>query len=267
MNFLAKLSNQNLLNDVNLERTIIMSNMRIVGILALTLVLISCKKKNIKENETIVPFDFLSGQTYKSLTIDLVFVEGFGPNSTAIANLEVFLEQRLNKPEGISIIQRGIASPEEETYSVQEIEAIEKDKRKNYTKKEELAAFIFYADADYEESGEDSKVLGIKYGPSSVALFKSSIDQFSGGIGQVSEVKLETTVLKHEFGHLMGLVNIGTDLVNTHEDSDHSGHCDNPDCLMYYATENSSFAELLLGEDIPDLDEQCIQDLQANGGK
>lgn len=240
---------------------------RILPIFMIIVLLSACKKNDHDENKKIEPFDFLSSQTYESLTIDLVYIVGSEPNGTAIANLKAFLQERLNKPGGIKIIQHGIPSPAYTTYSIDDIKNLEEEHRKYYPKSNELAAFVFYADEDYSESGEGGKVLGVQYGPSSVAIFKSAIEEFSGGLTEVSEEKLETTILNHEFGHLMGLVNVGTEPVSDHEDGGHPGHCDNTDCLMYYAAEGSSFAELLLGEDIPALDEQCIQDLQANGGK
>lgn len=73
--------------------------------------------------------------------------------------------------------------------------------------------------------------------------------------------------MNHEFGHLFGLVNIGTDMVENHEDTEHSKHCDKNNCLMYYASETTEIASFLIGNDIPELDENCKNDLIANGGK
>ena len=82
---------------------------------------------------------------------------------------------------------------------------------------------------------------------------------------EVSELELESAVLMHEFGHVLGLVNNGTPMTQNHEGE--SGHCDNEDCLMFYAAETGDMLAILGGGSIPTLDEQCLDDLQANGGK
>ena len=82
-----------------------------------------------------------------------------------------------------------------------------------------------------------------------------------------STAKLESTVLQHEFAHILGLVNNGTPLVDNHHDDEHEGHCDNQDCLMYYLAETSDIAANLFGISAPTLDANCRADLQANGGK
>jgi hypothetical protein len=69
--------------------------------------------------------------------------------------------------------------------------------------------------------------------------------------------------LKHEFGHLLGLVDVGSPTVNPHEDTNHPNHCDSRDCLMYYATETAATSNNIALT----LDDNCKADLKANGGK
>ena len=79
---------------------------------------------------------------------------------------------------------------------------------------------------------------------------------------------LETTVVNHEFGHLLGLVNAGSPLQSDHQDTEHGKHCTEQDCLMYYTAETGEgIINMLSGGSVPSLDAQCIADLQANGGK
>ena len=61
---------------------------------------------------------------------------------------------------------------------------------------------------------------------------------------------------------------MGTALQSAHEDPAHPKHCDVEDCLMYWAAETDSGLDNLMGNSsAPQLDSQCIADLQANGGK
>jgi hypothetical protein len=69
---------------------------------------------------------------------------------------------------------------------------------------------------------------------------------------------------------LFGLVNIdgsGTDMQTEHQDEQNGHHCDNENCLMYYAMERSDLISQFFDESVAELDANCIADLQANGGK
>jgi predicted Zn-dependent protease len=114
---------------------------------------------------------------------------------------------------------------------------------------------------------DNNQVLGIAYRNTSMAIFGGTIADNSGGVSQPTRSKLESTVMNHEFGHLLGLVNLGSNMVDNHQDSSNGKHCDNSDCLMYYASETTEIASFLIGNDIPALDQNCKNDLIANGGK
>ena len=43
-----------------------------------------------------------------------------------------------------------------------------------------------------------------------MVIFGKTIHDNSGALGQTSRTKLESTVLDHEFGHILGLVDIGS---------------------------------------------------------
>ncbi|MBA2563113.1 MAG: hypothetical protein H0V14_09415, partial [Chitinophagaceae bacterium] len=83
--------------------------------------------------------------------------------------------------------------------------------------------------------------------------------------GQVTRTQLLTTLLKHEFGHLMGLVDQGSPMQTPHRDFTNGAHCINPECLMYYNIETADAG--ILNNPIPSPDANCMADLKANGGK
>jgi predicted Zn-dependent protease len=209
--------------------------------------------------------DLLTSATFSSLKVDVVYVEGQEPTAATLTNLKTFLEKRLNKPQGITIRKTAIASPKLAPYSIKDIQQVEQDFRSLRNQGNSLAVFVFVADGGYADS---ENVLGVAYQNTSVALFGSKIDQYSGGIGQPSQTLLETTVMNHEFGHIMGLVNIGVPPQTDHQDTAHGRHCDVESCLMYWTAETGDAVSNLVGlSQAPDLDPQCIADLQAKGGK
>lgn len=207
--------------------------------------------------------DLLSSE-FSRLEIEVDFVSGYQPSQTALNNLKSFLESRLNKPGGISIVlDDELSSPGKSSFTTQEVYEIEKQHRDSFTDGSTLSAYFLILDAPYQQEN----VLGVAYFNTSMALFESVIRENTGGFGQPSAATVESSVLMHEFGHILGLVDTGSNMVTNHEDAEHEKHCNNENCLMYWAIQTTDLMGNLTGGSIPELDENCIQDLRANGGK
>lgn len=242
---------------------------RLVKALLMAAILLGCDKDDpsSSSNNATLPVDFLSDQKYTGLAVEVVYVEGNQPTVLALNNLTNFLDQILNKPGGITVTQRSIRSTGQSVLTVDDIRSIEKSNRQLVTSGKTVAAWIYFADADYSTSTSDSEVLGIAYGASSIAVFEKAVKELGGGFNEPSVASLETTILTHEFGHLLGLVNNGTPMMSPHQDTPHAAHCTNPDCLMYYKAATHIVAEDILGNGVPQLDENCIADLKKAGGR
>lgn len=244
-----------------------MKTMKLTLIIALLLIG-ACKKIDpFRITDDIVPKDFLSNEKYEKLTIEFVYVEGHEPTAEAIAHLTNALSERLNKPQGITITKTKIESPGLSSYSAEDVREIEEKHRELFPKKEILSAFVFIADAGYSGDSGNSKSLGIAYDPTSIVIFEKTLRDYSGGIGQPTLVTLESIALKHEFGHLLGLVNNGTAMHEHHQDVSNGHHCNDQSCIMYYAAETTDVIGFLTGGNIPGFDAKCIADMKDNGGK
>ncbi|MBO6584930.1 MAG: hypothetical protein JJ953_02370 [Gracilimonas sp.] len=212
--------------------------------------------------------DFLSGETFTSLEVEIDYMQGYAPNAESVDSLEAFLEQRLNKQSVVIKEPTEIPAVGQSSYTASEIRALEEEHRDEFTSVEDgtLRAYMIIVDGEFESGN----VLGIAYYNTSNAFFGATYEEVSGGFNQPSRRLTESVSYRHEFGHLFGLVNIpgsGTEMQTNHQDTEHGRHCDNDSCLMYYAMENAGVFGQFLGEQIPPLDENCIADLQANGGK
>ncbi len=207
--------------------------------------------------------DFLSAANYSSIKVQIQYMPGFAPDAGALNNLTNFLSSLINKPAGISFTQTQIAASGKATLTLDEIAALEKTNRTNYTTGNVLAVHVLYTDAAYSTSN----VLGLAYRNTSLVIFGPTVVNNSGGANQTTRTKLETTVYEHEFGHLLGLTNLGSTMVTPHEDANHNSHCNNSSCLMYYTTQTTVMGGILLSGPIPSLDANCKADLTANGGK
>jgi hypothetical protein len=238
------------------------------GSLIFFLFAVGCKDNDpVKNPNNVIPNDFLSTSYYNKMVIEIQYVNGFAPSATTVSNLVAFLEQRLNKSSGISVIQTSIASPSKATYSLAEIASIEASNRTQITAGHTLTAYFVFLDGEYSANSGSSKILGVAYAPTSMVIFEKTVRDFSGGATQPPVSTLETTVVEHEFGHLLGLVDNATPMQTAHLDSSHGKHCNNQSCLMYYLAETSNIVANVAGGVVPTLDGNCLADLKANGGK
>jgi hypothetical protein len=207
--------------------------------------------------------DLLSSNKFTSLKIEINYMPNNSPDPSAITHFQNLLNSTLNKPGSIEIVQRQINSDNKSSYSLKDIKLIEKANRTVYSQGGTIGVYFLITDADYN----DSRVLGIAYRNTSFALFGKTIRDNSGGIGKASLTKLEATVIEHEFGHLLGLVNIGTAMQVNHQDTPNGNHCTNANCLMNFTAETTDILGFLLTGSIPVFDANCKNDLKANGGK
>lgn len=212
--------------------------------------------------------DFLSGNTFKSMVIELVYVEGFEPAQATIDNFISFLNNRTFKPNGITIEKRAIPSPEKDTFTIEEIADIEREQRENYNTNDKIAVWMLFVDGKSENDSGDNATLGTAYWNTSFVIFEETIQNFSNGPFEPNRSLLETTVVNHEFGHILGLTNLGTDMQDDHEDEAHPKHCNVESCLMFWAAESgANLSNMVNMSAAPQLDAQCIADLRANGGR
>jgi predicted Zn-dependent protease with MMP-like domain len=209
--------------------------------------------------------DFLSGSKYSRLAIELVYVEGFHPNAQTITNLRNFLEARLNKPGGITITEREISTTGQAPYTITEVAALETENRTLYNTPDTLAFYLFFCEGGNANDTGNSFILGTAYRNTSCVIYENSVQNLSNSINEPNRVVLETTVVLHEVGHLLGLVDFGSPMQTPHEDASHLHHCSHSNCLMYWTVESSSAMANMIG--IPELDANCLADLAANGGK
>ncbi len=208
----------------------------------------------------------LADEEFSHLKVEFLVMPGMDLSSTAENYVLNFLNDRIYKSQ-ITFLNTQIPSRGGSSYSVNDIDGIENDFRSQYNSGDTLTVSVVLADKPYSENSGNGQVLGIAYRSTSLVLFQETIEENTGGILEPSRSLLESTVLAHEFGHILGLVNNGVPMQEPHQDSDHGKHCDVEDCLMYYTVETTQSLSNLAGGSVPELDPQCVADLRAKGGK
>ncbi|MBS9461802.1 hypothetical protein KIM67_05225 [Flagellimonas sp. 389] len=193
--------------------------------------------------------DILSNVNFDKLLIEITYVRGFRPTETSIDNFVGYLSDRTFKTD-IEVTYRELPSPNEETLILDEIADLEEENRTAYNDGSTLAIYIYFADApsDGDDLDEGLVTLGAVYRNTSMIIYESTIRSLASRSSAITVTDVETATLNHEFGHLFGLVNLGTEAINEHEDiqRDENGnpvlddngnpigndHCNVEGCLM-----------------------------------
>lgn len=219
--------------------------------------------------------DILSNTNFTKLLIEVAFVQGFRPTQAAMDDFEAYLRERTFKDD-IEVVYRQLPSPNEEDLTLEEIVELENENRTIYNDGETLAIYIYFADApsNSDDLDEGFVTLGAVYRNTSMIIYKSTVRDLANRSGTVTVADVESATLNHESGHLFGLVNLGTEAVNDHEDPEAENHCDVIGCLMraelQFGSGIMSMLERMASKGlavVPVLDAECILDLQANGGR
>lgn len=209
---------------------------------------------------------FLSADPYSKLVVEIDSVEGKSPRSSAVALLQQRINERLSKPGGVTVFQDAIAGTGS-SYSLDGLRALESQHRDHHAQGDTMALYILYVNGHSDQDTSNGKVLGVHYGTQSLALFKDSIDG-SGPLGLSFGVEdVERSVLIHEFGHVLGLVNNGLKMTADHEDPEHPKHSTNKDSVMYWAVENTLGLPLLSNGPPNQFDASDVEDIRGGGGK
>lgn len=220
--------------------------------------------------------DFLTADNFISIRLEIAYVQGFKPTQTSIDGLVTFLQNRCHKPANITIKETVVApTDDDESLDIDEIVKIEADNRTVYNTGDELAVWVFFADNKSDKDEGNSVILGTAYRNTSCIIFEKTIKNISNPINGGDLSHIESTSLHHEFGHLFGLVDLGTPMLVDHQDttaaddgtSSPNKHCNVKGCLMYYQTVTDIFSMATGNGTIAEFDELCLADLKANGGK
>jgi hypothetical protein len=204
---------------------------------------------------------YLQDKKYKRLVVEVDHVDGYHPTTVVLDTLRERINKYCDKED--PLIFKDAIPKSQSSYSLDDIKKLENEHRDYEKSGSDIVAYFLYLNGFYSE---DSNVLGIAYGPSSIAIFKEKIDDIDippGAEFFIDNSDYEESVVIHEFGHLLAMVNIGYESDRDHEDMQ-GNHCKFDDCVMYYAIETVSIYDLITQEDPKppsDFGEHCRHDL------
>lgn len=212
--------------------------------------------------------DLLSENKFTKTIVEIGYINGFKPTDQALNNFKSFITNRTFKSNGVDFLLKEIPATGKSVYSLDDVVNLEKEHRTKYNTNSTIAVWVLFVDGKSENDTSSSSVLGSAYWNTSFVIYEETIHGLSDSSFEPERSVLETSVINHEFGHILGLTNLGTELQSDHEDPNHPKHCNVESCLMFWAAETSQgIGNMLSGGQAPTLDAQCLADLRANGGK
>ena len=176
--------------------------------------------------------------------------------------VSIFAPQQLSEMEEL-------AAATQEDFTVDDILALSEASLDTAADDETRVFHVLWLDGYFADGeGRQSGVLGVSIGRTGViAMFKPVIETL--GLTETVRRFGEQATLIHEFGHAAGLVNNGVDMVADHQDEANGAHCDNDECVMYWANEGAGDLAEFVGRYITTgdavlFDADCQSDVQAS---
>lgn len=143
-----------------------------------------------------------------------------------------------------------IPAQNKSSYSQSEIRELAEAYQPVESSENQGVIFVLFLDGYYNSNGQElTNVLGVSVGSFVVALFKPVIAAVPGGgvLGGDPKPQVEQATIVHEVGHAIGLVDNGVALHTDHLDEANGKHCDNQNCVMYWANEGAGGLSNLFG--------------------
>jgi hypothetical protein len=208
--------------------------------------------------------NYLRDTPYANLRVEVDYVAGYPPRQAALNLLRQRLIERCNKNQVTVLIDDAIPNTQSR-YDLKDITNLETIYRDAWSAGNTAILYVLYLNGSSTFDTPTTKTLAHTFQSSAIAVFKESID--ASATATITATEIESSVLIHETGHLLGLVNNGTTMVLDHEERHSPFHCTQPGCVMHFELETTDFLTLVTGALPDDFCDLCKADLRHAGGK
>lgn len=217
-----------------------------------------------------IPESYIRADPHPRLVLEVDAVEGITPRDAASSYAVERLGAVLDKPEGIEWTADGTLTPggSDHVWTFVELQELADESYDLEVDDDTAKIHVIYVDGSYENPG----VLGVAWANRHLVMFAERLEESCDRplIGERLCAVAESSVLLHELGHVIGLVDNGVEMVEPHKDAEHGAHDESDECVMYWAYEGVDIIDVLadrlsLGGSSAELDfgPNCQADLAA----
>ncbi|RJU93095.1 MAG: hypothetical protein DWC01_00635 [Candidatus Poseidoniales archaeon] len=200
----------------------------------------------------------LTSTSYTSLILEIDYEPGYKPLTSTTDMLIERLTGVCDKPDGISVEFQEVNFGQQGDWTAEDVRSKAWDEKSGSPREDSTLRWqLIFPAGTYG----DASVLGVAVDASTVALFGDSIAEAEGPFGRPSVEDVENSVAVHEVGHLLGLVNLVYESPVDHEDSEHPGHSNNDESVMYWAVESTDLVNFIFGTLPNEFDSDDLNDL------
>ena len=189
--------------------------------------------------------DFIQPFPYTDLLIEVYTVGDITPDENVLSQVTEGIALLLNKPVMIQLDEQFESRGEDHVWTNAELEQLHNDSFNLLVDESVIKIHSLIVDGRYGST--TSQQLGYAWGSNRIAMFRQTLAALCASTSAENGAQRRTLcriaateVWIHEIGHVLGLVDNGLKMVEDHVDI-HNGHHDiDPECIMYWATEQES---------------------------
>ncbi len=195
------------------------------------------------------------------LVVEVDTQNGVSVSQSALDHLVATMRQLVDKPGGVVLSGGNSFASDRTQWSSGDLREVASQNRDTASGGGTVSVYVLYVRGGFTSNGEETNAIGVAYNASEMALFPDRWEGLGGLLG--SDAAIERAVLVHEWGHLLGLVNIGYESEIDHEDPEHSGHSSNRGSVMYWAIESTLISQIFSGPPPDSFDDADVADLEG----
>lgn len=197
------------------------------------------------------------GEAVPRLVVEVDWQDGARNTKGAVSHLVAVLRSVARKPGGVTRTG-GLTGPgdPDRVWSVEDVRRESARVRAHHTTPQQAAMHVLFLRGRFHEEG----VIGLAYSASQIAVFPDAIDSLSVLLG--GQLGVQRSVLVHEAGHLLCLVNIGYRSLHDREDPAHPHHSSDRGSVMYWAIDTTAVGTIFSGPPPDDFTAQDRDDLR-----
>jgi len=197
------------------------------------------------------------GDAVPRLVVEVDWQDGAKNEHGAVSHLVEVLRGVVRKPGGITRTggPTGPGDPDR-VWTVADLRREADRVREQRTSRSQAVMHVLFVRGRYTEDG----VIGVAHSAGEIAIFPEAIEGLSALLG--GQAGVQRSVLVHEAGHLLCLVNLGYRSAHDREDPAHPHHSTDRRSVMYWAIDTTAIGTLFSGPPPDDFTAQDRDDLR-----